>query len=168
MYSTFARCFARLSSRGAKLRVWSRSMQGEPTPKETARRVRAALAYAGIDVKDTDEKVGITTATMARIVSQTKPRGFQKAGELEKVAGACEVPEDFLRYGWAREDPDILGRLSKLESEMDAVLKRLVAEAPPPPPGVYPHPQTDGRSNESTAQQPQIPVVPDDRRGTER
>lgn len=143
-------------------------MQDLPAPKDAARRVRAALAYAGIDVKDTDTKVGISAATMARIVSQAKPRGFQKAGELERVAVACEVPEDFLRHGWALVEPDVSGRLATLESQMQAVLRQLAGAAPPPPPGVGPHQQPSGHSNATTAPPPDSQEELDDRGGTGR
>lgn len=69
------------------------------SPESVAARVRAALAYANIKVKDSGKRVGISAATMARIVSPTDPRGAD-GDQLDLIADACGVPRWFLERGF--------------------------------------------------------------------
>lgn len=101
-------------------RITARNVAGvyadEPEALQVARRVRAALAYAGIEVKRSVD--GITPATMARLVSLSNPRGFQRPGEPELIAQACHVPVDFLRHGFPHDDDELDGRLELIEEQL--------------------------------------------------
>lgn len=97
---------------------------------DTAKRVRAALAYAGIDVKESKEKTGVTYATMQRIVSPTNPRGAS-LDELRQIADHCPgVPRWFLEYGFAPPvetgETDLRQEVSDTRAEL-ASLSRTVA-----------------------------------------
>jgi len=120
---------------GAKMRVASRPVMALPPPDQVAKRVGAALAYAGIDIKDSQSQVGISAATMARIVSRTSPRGAKNEMELALVADACDVPMSFLLEGFQPEDPTVAERVEALERKVDLLLKRLGADDPPEMPG---------------------------------
>lgn len=96
-------------------------------PRITADRVRAALAFAGIDVKDSQAKVGISYATMERIVSPSKPRGAS-LDELRQIADACPgVPRWFLEHGFAPPAETGADELRQDLSDLRDDLKQLAA-----------------------------------------
>jgi transcriptional regulator with XRE-family HTH domain len=101
-----------------------------PPGPEVAARARAALAYADIDVKDSAERVGISSATMQRIVSPTSPRGVRTVEELWMIADACGVPRSFMEAGFEQANGD--DRLASLEAqitELRAGLASLAADS---------------------------------------
>lgn len=92
---------------------------------DAAARVRAAMAYADIDVKDSEERVGIGPATMARIMSPTTPRGAS-IDELRQIAHACGVPEGFMEQGFeALAAVDQARRIDELASGLEALTRRV-------------------------------------------
>lgn len=88
-----------------------------------ARRVRAAMAYHGIDAEEVirrlDGLFGI--ATLRRITSPTNPRGASPV-EIGKLADACEVPLSWLLHG---EWDDAGGRAGLLVFGAGSVDERL-------------------------------------------
>jgi hypothetical protein len=93
-------------------------------PSETAARVRAALAYAGIREKDYRAKVpGITFDTLKRIVSPTKPRGIKDPSELPAIQAATGVPMRFLEGGWStiEDQPTLAEEVEALRHQVDAL-----------------------------------------------
>lgn len=69
-------------------------------PRLVAARVRAALAYAGIEHTRPPDDLGVSKATLARMVSWTSPRGAQSTDELWAIADRCGVPRVFMEQGW--------------------------------------------------------------------
>lgn len=129
---------------------------GLPEPAEVARRVRAALAYADIDIKHAEPQVGISSATIARIVSPSTPRGVRGEAELDLIAQATGVPIGFLINGWPLEEPTLIERVEALEHQLGSVrgelsevserlLERLEREVAQPPSG----PRRDVRDSET-------------------
>jgi transcriptional regulator with XRE-family HTH domain len=98
-----------------------------PPPLEVARRVRAAFAYAGVDTTKEHPELGISKATVARIVSTSKPRGANH-DELERIAGFTNVPLAFLLEGWPDGSPSTPERVEALEHQY-ATLAAQLAEA---------------------------------------
>lgn len=100
-------------------------------PAEAARRTRAALAYANIDVKESKKRIGISSPTMARIVSPTSPRGFRSIEEAWLIADRCEVPREFMEHGFAYDTANGSdARITKLEirlGELETVIARAIA-----------------------------------------
>lgn len=97
-----------------------------PPPPEIANRVRAAFAYAGQDVTKEHNELGISKATVARIVSRSDPRGASSE-ELERVATFTGVPLGFLLDGWASDAPRIDERVEALEHRLTALLDEIAA-----------------------------------------
>lgn len=103
--------------------------------KVAAARTRAALAYANIDVKRSGDRIGISSATMARIVSPSNPRGAS-IEELWQIADACKVPRWFMEQGFdapasteledqVAEHHERLARIEETEGDMQAALERI-------------------------------------------
>lgn len=89
-------------------------------PALIASRTRAALGYADIKVKDSNERIGIPSSTMARIVSPTNPRGASFE-ERSQIADACDVPAWFMEHGF---DP----LKETVGDDLQATTTRLLAE----------------------------------------
>ena len=88
-------------------------------PNEVARRTRAALAYANLDVKRSPEVTGISYATMQRIVSPTSPRGASLE-QLWAIADATGVPRAFMEHGFETmsdrpADEELAARVDQIE-----------------------------------------------------
>jgi len=69
------------------------------SPPEAARRVRAALAYAGTSHADISKATGITAGTLRNMTSHSRPSG----GSLDRlylIAEACGVPRWFMEHGF--------------------------------------------------------------------
>lgn len=96
-----------------------------------AARVRAALAYADIDIKAAQTRVGISRATMTRIVSPTAPRGVRPE-ELPLIIEATGVPAAFFEVGFdPLEQPltDVEIRVIDIERRVKALETRNQAQA---------------------------------------
>ncbi len=98
-------------------------------PRLTADRVRAALAFSNINVTDSLQRVGISKATMQRIVSPTNPRGAS-IEEMQLVAVACpDVPAWFLEHGFSPPvetgETDLRQELNDTRDELEALLARV-------------------------------------------
>jgi hypothetical protein len=101
-----------------------------PDPLETARRVRAALAYADIKVRgNSEERFQIGEATMRRITSSTDPRGAT-IEELWRIADACGVPREFLLSGFGRYDEEepVSDRVGALEDQVAFLMREIARE----------------------------------------
>lgn len=98
-------------------------------PRLVAARVRAALAYAGIEHTNPPDDLGITKSTLARMVSWKSPRGAYSTDELWAIADRCGVPRAFMERGW---EPlvaaDAARRLDEAGDELAAL--RLREEGP--------------------------------------
>jgi hypothetical protein len=100
-------------------------------PVDAAARVRAALAYANLNVKQAPEQqrlkdADISYATLTRIVSATTPRGAD-IEELWAIADACDVPRRFMEQGF-REEPteaDLAHRIEELANDLAALRRRV-------------------------------------------
>jgi hypothetical protein len=91
--------------------------------EKVAARVRAALAYANIDVNKSDTLIGIGRSTMARIVSPSKPRGAS-IEELWRIADACGVPRSFMERGFdtpSEVPADVTKRLERIEEAVGQI-----------------------------------------------
>lgn len=124
---------------------------------EIASRVRAALAYANIYAKDSEEEVGISPATMARIISPTAPRGAS-LDELRMVAGACGVPLWFLEYGWSPPVKTGEEEMRERMADIEAAVRALGATVPPRPGWLPP------REREARRPKPRTPPLGGGRR----
>jgi transcriptional regulator with XRE-family HTH domain len=85
----------------------------EPAPTtstaETARRVRAARAYAGLSVNALANRIGLGLQTIKRIeCGKRTARVF----ELWAIAEACELPREFFEM-----DLDVLNQRASLMNE---------------------------------------------------
>lgn len=138
-----------------------------PDPEEVARRVSGALAYAGIEVKSSGERVGISAATMARIVSRSAPRGAKNEDELETIANATGVPLDFLLNGFTASEPALPERVEALERKVESLLRQRAEAASDLEPvrdyargriGELDEEANDGRPAAATPSLPQPPV----------
>lgn len=116
-------------------------------PADAARRARAAVAYAGLEIPEITKRTGIASGTIRNILSRTRP----SSGTIERlwsIADACDVPRSFMEDGWdaitaphhasnleQRMDElseELHVRMARLEEELqDAGLRRLVAEDEP-------------------------------------
>lgn len=68
---------------------------------ETARRIRAAMAYGGYKGRDAlAEAIEISPSTLQRIEGVAEPTRELKRSELLAIAEACDVPVWFLESGW--------------------------------------------------------------------
>jgi transcriptional regulator with XRE-family HTH domain len=89
-----------------------------PPASETARRVRAARAYAGLSVNELAEQIGLGLQTVKRI--ENGKRGAL-THELWAIAQACGLPREFFDL-----DLDLLSnRASRLERTLTQVETRL-------------------------------------------
>jgi hypothetical protein len=139
---------------------------GLPEADEFARRVRAALAYANIEVKSSKGATGISGATMARIVSPTSPRGAKNEDEAARIAHATGVPLAFLLHGFGQEAPALVERVEALEHQMATLLRRFGADEPLPPPAELLPPPSSPQPKPSTEGDGSTPPDTDEQRGT--
>lgn len=98
------------------------------SPVESAKRVRAAASFAGLDHAELERLSGITAATLKRLVAKTSPRRASR-DELIAVADACGVPERFMLEGFApMEEAGLERRLAALETTA-ATLAAIIASS---------------------------------------
>jgi transcriptional regulator with XRE-family HTH domain len=92
---------------------------------ETARRVRAARAYAGLSVNELAGRIGLGLQTIKRIESGKRTaRRF----EIWAIAEACNLPREFFEV-----DLDLLSRraavlqeaLARVDERLDRIERRL-------------------------------------------
>jgi transcriptional regulator with XRE-family HTH domain len=104
------------------------------TAGETARRVRAARAYAGLSVQHVATKIGVGAKTVKRIESGERlPRQY----ELWAIAETCGVPRDFFEaslpapyYLGVATNVSLEERLTRIEAALSALLARVPDAAP--------------------------------------
>lgn len=69
-------------------------------PQELARRVRAAIAYAGLDVAEIAQRTGIKAGTVRNIASDSRPSGGTPP-RIAAIVAACDgVPASFMTVGF--------------------------------------------------------------------
>lgn len=97
---------------------------------EAAARVRAALGYANLTVKQAPREqrlkdANITYATLTRIVSATNPRGAD-IEELWAVADACDIPRRFMERGFDElREAGQAERIETLANDLAALRRRV-------------------------------------------
>jgi len=107
-----------------------------------AARVRAAIAYSGMQADEVAERIGgeISVAMLRRITSSTRPRGAS-LDELWKIAEVCGVPRSWFESGqWddqaevAIAEPKLLGKGSPAErlAIVERYLEAIIAQNGPP------------------------------------
>src|SRR5690349_6833259 len=94
---------------------------------ETARRVRAARAYAGLSVNELASRIGLGLQTIKRIeCGKRTARRF----EIWAIAEACDLPRDFFEL-----DLELLSRraamlqdtLTRVEERLERIERRISA-----------------------------------------
>jgi hypothetical protein len=98
-----------------------------PSPPEVARRVRAAFAYAGLDVSKPVAGLGIDPSTIQRMVDPIDPRGATSEHELRQIALATGVPAGFLLSGFMLESL-LSGRADRAGGSGDDARRTPVAD----------------------------------------
>jgi transcriptional regulator with XRE-family HTH domain len=81
---------------------------------ETARRVRAARAYAGLSVQELADGIGLGLQTIKRIEAGKRSA---RRYEIWAIAEACSLPRDFFEIDF--------GLLCERAETMDALLRRV-------------------------------------------
>jgi transcriptional regulator with XRE-family HTH domain len=89
---------------------------------ETARRVRAAIAYSGLEQVEIIERTGMRMPTLRRIVARADPRAASLE-ELYAIADACGVPRVFMEEGFA----PLVASATALEQRVDELARQLSA-----------------------------------------
>lgn len=141
-------------------------MAGLIDAEETARRVKAARAYAEL----TREQLAARTSLSVKSLKLIEERRRQSTtrGELMEIAAACEVPEEFMEIGFqgaqqvyadlqrifaavlSQDMPSILA-----EAERLGVLEDFRPGGPGNPDGLVPdapsQPRSGGRADEPSA-----------------
>jgi transcriptional regulator with XRE-family HTH domain len=95
--------------------------------EEAARRVRAAMAYAGLDQQQAVKASGIPISTLRRIVATKSPRGASME-ELWAIADACRVPRWFMEEGFSRTanaSDELEARVERIEVVLSTGLKAI-------------------------------------------
>jgi hypothetical protein len=105
--------------------------------EETARRCRAAWAYAALDQSELAAQAGIHKDRFRRLIARSNP-DRASIEEMRAIASVTDVPGDFMEHGWditRWRSPDTLaGQLERLtdavhvlQQEMDADVGALQA-----------------------------------------
>lgn len=98
--------------------VWSVS---DLAADESARRCRAAWAYAALDQSELATRAGIHKDRFRRLIARSNP-DRASLEEMRAIANVTNVPLDFMEHGWditLWRSPDTLA--SQLERLADAV-----------------------------------------------
>lgn len=66
---------------------------------ETARRCRAAWAYAALDQSDLAARAGIHKDRLRRLIARSHP-DRASIEEMRAIANVTGVPSDFMEHGW--------------------------------------------------------------------
>lgn len=102
-------------------------------PDEAARRARAAVAYAGLELPELEKRTGIKQGTLRNILSKTRPQ----SGTVERlwvIADACRVPREFMEGGWSaitaihHGSNNLSERMQSLTEELHERMERLEQE----------------------------------------
>jgi hypothetical protein len=91
------------------------------TAEETAKRCRAAWAYAALGQSELAAQAGIHKDRFRRLIARSNP-DRASIEELRAIANVTNVPADFMEHGWditRWRSPDI--HASQLERLADAV-----------------------------------------------
>jgi hypothetical protein len=71
----------------------------ELTADETARRCRAAWAYAALDQSELAAQAGIHRDRFRRLIARSSP-DRASIEEMRAIANITGVPDDFMEHGW--------------------------------------------------------------------
>lgn len=91
------------------------------TAEESARRVRAVIAYAGIELSEVEKRTGIKATTLRNYTSPSRPTRASLE-KRQKIAKACGVPTVFMEAGFT---PDANGELPAKLQKIEERLGRL-------------------------------------------
>lgn len=81
--------------------------------EESAARLRAARAYAGIEQSELARRLGVTTKTVLR---REKAETSVKPADLRATGLACGVPAAFMVHGFGADDTaEVIERLARIE-----------------------------------------------------
>lgn len=81
---------------------------------ESARRIRAAIAYSDLADKAFAKKIGVSSGTLRNWVSRSRPADPGLDRRL-KIAEAAGVPRSFMERGFADVPLDLTDRVAALE-----------------------------------------------------
>lgn len=93
---------------------------------ESARRIRAAKAYAGIDYAEIERRTGINAHTVRGYAREKNPQPVPNSDYLREIARACEIPEAFMFEGFGKP-ADELAELHRDVSELRQAVVALSA-----------------------------------------
>jgi hypothetical protein len=103
----------------------------ELTADESARRCRAAWAYAALDQSDLAAQAGIHKDRFRRLIARSNP-DRASIEEMRAIASVTGVPGDFMEHGWdvtQWRSPDTLaGQLERLTDAVHLIQQELDAD----------------------------------------
>jgi hypothetical protein len=101
------------------------------TADETARRCRAAWAYAALDQSDLAARAGIHKDRFRRLIARSSP-DRASIEEMRAIANITGVPDDFMEHGWditRWQSPDTLaGELAGLRDTVHLLQQEIDAD----------------------------------------
>lgn len=103
--------------------LWYRVVRNAASGKELAKRIRAAMAYAGVTERELADCIGVSRATISRTVASSRiPRRM----ELREIADVCGVPLGFFTADWHHldEPEDATDDLAELQRVVAELLER--------------------------------------------
>jgi hypothetical protein len=101
------------------------------TADESARRCRAAWAYAALDQSELAARAEIHKDRFRRLIARSNP-DRASIEEMRAIASATNVPGDFMEHGWditRWQSPDTVAhRLEQLADAVDRLQQELDAD----------------------------------------
>lgn len=99
--------------------------------EETARRCRAAWAYAALDQSELAERAGIHKDRLRRLIARSNP-DRASIEEMRAIASVTNVPGDFMEHGWDttrwRSPDNLAGQLERLADAVHLLQQELDAD----------------------------------------
>jgi len=99
--------------------------------EETARRCRAAWAYAALGQSELAARAGIHRDRFRRLIARSNP-DRASIEEMRAIASATDVPGDFMEHGWditRWRSPDTLtGQVAQLSDTVHSLQQELDAD----------------------------------------
>lgn len=126
-----------------------------PSPAEVARRVRAAFAYAGLDVSKPVPGLPVDPPTIQWMIDPINPRGAESERELSQIAKATGVPVGFLLCGFMVEG---LSHAEHIRTDGNSHNAALRSVADPPDEVSEPLATTASQSGSRGADSPATPA----------